>query len=97
MLKGENYCITQENIIFHELIGLVAKVTKSSDHSRRGIVGRVIDETRNVLVLEVGAEEKWVPKEECEFEFIIGNETAKVDGKKIAYRPEQRVKLQRGN
>ncbi len=97
MLKGANYCITQENIAMHELIGLQAKVCSSTDSARRGIAGKVVDETKNTLIIEQNGAEKKVPKGECVFEFELGDEKVEVDGKRIAYRPEQRAKLARGN
>lgn len=97
MLKGEHYCITRENIISHELIGLDVRVFRSTEKGREGMGGKVVDETKNVLVVERDGGEKRIPKSECKFEFAIGDEKVVVDGKKIAYRPEQRVKIARGN
>jgi len=93
MLKTEHYCITPENILSHEIIGLEAKVSKSSDENKAGLEGKVVDETMNTLIIESDGVEKIVPKQESEFEFKLGKETAKVDGKKILYKPEQRVKV----
>jgi len=92
MLKGENYCITQENIMAHEMIGLNVRVAKSSDPKRIGIAGKVVDETRNVFVVEKNGNEMILPKNECEFEFDLAGERVIVDGKMIVYRPEQRLK-----
>lgn len=91
MLKGKNYCITKGNIMAHEMIGLEAKVVKSSD-STRLVQGLVVDETRNTFVFECNGSEKVVPKSECDFEFAIGDEKAIVHGGDILYAPEQRVK-----
>ena len=43
-------------IIYHELIGLDAKVVDSTNPSVVGIRGRVVDETRNTLGLESSAQ-----------------------------------------
>jgi len=91
-LKGKNYCITGDNICSHELIGLGVRVIESTDAERIGLGGKVVDETRNLLVIEKDGKEKMVPKGECVFEFMIGDEKARVEGKKIVARPEQRVK-----
>jgi len=93
MLKTEHYCITPENIFGHELIGLETRVSRSSDTSRENLKGIVVDETKNTLVIESKGIEKIVPKNEAEFEFKLGKEKVKVDGKKILYKPEQRVKV----
>ncbi|MEK6958200.1 MAG: ribonuclease P protein component 1 [archaeon] len=92
MLKGENYCITAENIRAHEMIGLNAKVIGSAERSRIGLSGKIVDETRNTFVIESHGVEKIVPKAEAVFEFELGKEKVKVDGKDILYRPEARTK-----
>ncbi|MCH7902134.1 ribonuclease P protein component 1 [archaeon] len=93
MLKTEQYCISAENILSHELIGLEVSVSESTDENRKGIKGKVIDETKNVMVIESDGIEKVVPKKESEFEFTLGKEKVKVKGDKILYTPEQRVKV----
>jgi len=52
MLETENYCITPQNILAHELIGLDVIVKDSTDESRIGLKGKVVDETKNVLKIE---------------------------------------------
>ena len=91
MLKGEGYCISAENILSHEMIGLNVKV-QSNDMNKNTIKGLVVDETKNTFVVETNSGEKIVPKNECVFGFQLGKDVAMVDGKKILYRPEQRLK-----
>ncbi len=74
------------------MIGLNLRVAKSTDRQRIGAQGKVVDETKNVFVVENAGAEMVLPKNECDFEFDIGNELVLVDGKKIVYRPEQRLK-----
>jgi len=88
MIKTDNYKIDAKNLAYHELIGLAVRVAKSSSTERVGIKGRVVDETKNTLVLDNG---KVLPKTECVFEFDI-NENVLLDGKTIMKRPEDRVK-----
>jgi len=92
MITSENYCITPENLRAHELIGLNAKVQNSTDPSRKGISGLVIDETRNTIVIETKDGAKKIPKAEAEFVFRLGNENAELSGKDILSRPEDRIK-----
>ena len=92
MLKTRHYCITPENAAVHELIGLECTVAKSTDKGRAGLKGKVVDETRNTLVVESEGDEKIVPKNEAEFEFIVGDEKARIKGMAIMFRPEQRTK-----
>src|SRR3989338_1316437 len=92
MLKSEKYCITQANIMAHEMIGLNVRVLQSTDKSRMGASGKVIDETKNVFVIESNGAQMILPKAECGFEFDLNGEKVMVDGKKICYRPELRIK-----
>lgn len=99
MLKNENYCITKENLMVHEMIGLKAVVAGSSDKGREKMNGKIIDETKNTFTLETAKGMKIVPKAEAVFEFYLGDEKVVVDGKKLVYRPEDRIKagIRRGN
>ncbi|MBI4045091.1 MAG: ribonuclease P protein subunit [Candidatus Diapherotrites archaeon] len=93
MLKGKHYEITKKNIFGHEIVGLEAEVIESSDKNKKGMKGIVVDESKNVLTIEAGSQEKKVPKKEAVFEFALGSEKARVDGKKIMFRPQDRVKI----
>lgn len=86
--------ITAENLVMHELIGLVVRVSKSSDPGKKGISGTVIDETRNTLVVECAKKERRVlPKAECTFRFTLpGGKLVEVEGRAIIARPEDRTK-----
>ena len=95
MLKSEHYRITGANVTAHELVGLGVKVVESTDPSRTGIAGKIVDETRNTLVVETREGEKCVPKRECCFEFLLGSEKAVVEGKDIEEKPENRIKYWR--
>ncbi|MBN1940609.1 MAG: ribonuclease P protein component 1 [Candidatus Diapherotrites archaeon] len=92
MLKTDDYCISKENIAAHELIGLGVNIKESTDNSRIGIHGKVIDETKNLLLIETRRGLKKIPKKECVFEFELGKEKTPVDGKKIVEKPENRIK-----
>ena len=85
--------INEKNLVRHELIGLVAEVIKSSNKQVEGMKGRVVDERRNTLTLEIGGREKVLPKEENSFLFLLpsGREVS-VDGKVLVGRPEDRIK-----
>lgn len=87
--------ITAENLVMHELIGLVVRVSKSSDPGKKGISGTVIDETKNTLVVECAKKKgrRVLPKAECTFRFTLpGGELVEVDGRAIIARPEDRTK-----
>lgn len=82
---------TPENLPRHELIGLDAEVVESTDPSRTGIDGRVVDETQNTLLIETSEGEKTVPKEESVFRFRLEDLKVRVNGKLLSGRPEERI------
>lgn len=80
-------------IIRHELIGLTAKVSKSTNDSMCGLKGTVIDETKNMLTLSDGVRRIMIPKDETTFKFTLKDgTTVQVDGYRLLGRPEMRLK-----
>lgn len=85
--------ITPYNIVRHELIGLEVKVSASSNSYLKGISGIVVDETKNMLILEgVDGRLRRIPKSCCKFRFKLPTGIiVEVDGRLIVGRPEDRV------
>jgi ribonuclease P protein subunit POP4 len=84
---------TPENLVRHELIGLKAKVVESSNPKNIGVAGRVVDETRNMLIIEkADGKEARLVKEQNVFSFELGQTRVRVDGKILVARPEDRIK-----
>lgn len=82
-------------IVQSELIGLKAKVVKSSNPSYVGISGVVVDETRNTLVIRQDNRDRVVVKDQAVFQFTLSDGTVmEVEGSVILGRPEDRVKKQ---
>ena len=80
-------------IVQREFIGLNAKVVRSPNPNYIGIKGKVIDETRNTLVILHKNQKKTVIKEAAVFHFTMPDGTiVEIDGKVIVGRPENRVK-----
>jgi len=76
-----------------ELIGLNAKVVKSSHPNYVGIGGRVINETHNTIVITHGKKNKTIVKNTAVFQFTMLNGTiVEINGKAIVGRPEDRIK-----
>ena len=82
------------NLRKHELIGLQVRVVRATDPGQRDLSGRVVDETRNMLVVEVGGVDKRIPKQGSRFRFDIQG-GLEVEGDEIRFRPEDRVKKAR--
>ena len=45
--------LSPQNLIHHELIGLEAEVIYSTNNTQIGIKGKVIDETKNTMKIEM--------------------------------------------
>jgi len=85
--------ITAKNILRHELIGLDIEVVRDRNPSNVSIRGRVIDESRNTLLIQQGKKEKRVAKQTAVFRFKLPDSTAvEVEGPALVGRPEDRVK-----
>lgn len=93
--------ITPSNLIYHELIGLVTEVVDSTNPDMLDIRGKVVDETRNTLIVETEiGREKMVPKANNTFVFQLPVRSAgkyaikhvKVNGTLLLSQPENRIK-----
>ena len=71
-----------------ELIGECVEVSYHTDPSLCGISGTVVDETREMLVIKSNGTKKIISKRPAKFVFKDGE----LVGKKIAYRPQDRIK-----
>jgi len=85
--------ITRRNVIQHELIGLEANVIKSTHPGYVGIRGRIIDETKNTIVILDDDRKKRVQKSVVVLHLRLPEGSViEVDGKQIVGRPVSRVK-----
>lgn len=93
--------ISPSNLIYHELIGLVTEVVGSTNPTFIDIRGKVVDETRNTLIVETeGDREKMVPKADATFVFQLPVRSAdkctikhvKVNGTLLLSQPENRIR-----
>jgi ribonuclease P protein subunit POP4 len=76
-----------------ELIGLEARVTMSSSRALVGMRGKIIDETKNILVLRTAGGDKKIPKITSAFLITLPNgKEVKVNGTQILGRPEDRIR-----
>ncbi len=83
-------------ILQHEFIGLDAKVVRSTHPDYVGITGKVIDETRNTLVIRQKNKDKVVVKNTAVFHFTLPDGTiVEIEGNAIVGRPEDRLKKRR--
>ena len=80
-----------KKIVLSELIGLRAKVVECLDKKQEGVEGTVIDETKNMLILETKNGIKKVIKKTAVFKFYVGNKSFTVRGEEILFRPQERT------
>ena len=85
--------ITPENILRHELIGLEVKIADSCNRQIMGMKGKVIDETRNTLIVADEKNKRTIPKDVAVFQFRLHDEiVVEINGVKLVGRPENRLK-----
>jgi ribonuclease P protein subunit POP4 len=85
--------ITPQNILRHELVGLDVKVSRAKNQSMRGLKGKIVDETRNMLTLTDRGKKLMIPKDVVTFRFKLKDGTVvDVDGVRLVARPENRLK-----
>lgn len=86
--------ISPRNVLRHELIGLDVLVAGAANPAQRGLCGRIVDETRNLLVIETPRGTKRVPKMHSVFRLTLpGRELVEIDGSVLALAPEKRINL----
>jgi ribonuclease P protein subunit POP4 len=84
--------ISPRNILRHELIGLEVLVTGASNPALRGLSGRIIDETRNTLVIRCDHGTKRVQKDGTRFRLTLPDGVlVEIDGSALVMAPEKRI------
>lgn len=80
--------------MYSTFIGITAEVINSHSQNLIGAKGKIVDETKNLIVIEnEKGEEKKLQKRACTFRFYLEDGSKfDVDGKEIMFRPEDRAK-----
>ena len=76
----------------YELIGLHVDITDCSDPNWKGQSGLIVNETKNTFLIEINDQQKMIAKKTATFEFNFDGKKITIDGSKIMYRPEDRIK-----
>jgi len=92
MKAKSKFTDNERRIIMGELIGEEITVKRSSQRNLVGMRGRIIDETLKMLTIDRGEKEIRIPKKDCVFEFRVSGKSVEIDGRKLMYRPEDRIK-----
>ena len=86
--------ISSRNVLRHELIGLDVLVSGAANPLQKGLSGRIIDETRNLLVIETLKGMKRVQKAHSVFRVSLpGRVLVEIDGSVLVLAPEKRINL----
>ena len=86
--------ITPQNILRHELIGLDVLVSGATNPRHRGLSGYIIDETKNLLIIETSLGVKRIPKMYSRFQLHLpGSGLVEIDGSVMVLAPEKRINL----
>ena len=75
-----------------EFIGLEVEVIGTSHPGFQDLRGRVVDESRNTLIIERDGRELRIPKPGNEFQFTFQGDKIAIKGDEIRHRPEDRIK-----
>ena len=86
--------ISPKYLIYHDLIGFEVFLrhkskSKESEFQKKGTI---VDETRNLVIIQNENKIKKYIKKDYIFRFILKNELLEVDGSKIVGKPENRLR-----
>jgi ribonuclease P protein subunit POP4 len=86
--------IAPRDLLVHELIGRDVLVAAASNPLHRGVSGRIVDETKNMLAIETTGGIKRVPKRHSIFRLhLTDSRFVEIDGSALALAPEKRISL----
>ena len=86
--------ISPQNVLRHELIGLDVLVSGATNPLHKGLSGHIIDETKNLLIIETLNGVKRIPKMHSRFRLHLpGSGLVEIDGSVMVLAPEKRINL----
>ena len=89
-MRGNN--MNEKDLSRDEFIGKNVKILECKDPTWKGINGIILDETKNTFLIKTTQGKKMIAKKTATFEFEYNGKKITIDGAKIAYRPEDRIK-----
>lgn len=81
-----------KNIPNYELIGLSVEISESKNNTYKGIKGKIIDETKQCIIIISNKKRKKIMKKNSTFRIEMGGKSLEVDGSLLIGRPEDRLK-----
>ena len=79
-------------MIRHELIGSEIRIISSLNPSLKNLKGKVIDETKNMMIIETDKGIKKIIKNQIKMELKINGKTMELDGKDLVRRPVESIR-----
>ncbi len=90
--------ILPSNILRHEFIGLFTDVLSAPNPTHKGISGTIIDETRQMFLINSEDKRRMVPKRYAIFQVKLPDgRKVEVSGSALVMSPEKRVNLRLKN
>lgn len=83
--------ITEENLVIHELIGLNANISDSTNPQLVNTQGKIMDETKSMLILNTRNGFKMIPKKFNTWKFYVHEQEVTLNGSLIAKRSYDRL------
>lgn len=81
-----------KDITRHELIGLNVEIIESKNKSLVGLKGKIIDETKSLLLIQSDTGVKKVLKDQVTMSIQIKDKKVQLEGKLLVGKPEDRLK-----
>jgi len=81
-----------KDITRHELIGLNVEIVESKNKSLIGLKGKIIDETKSLLLIQSDKGVKKVLKDQVTINIQMKDKKVQLEGKLLVGKPEDRLK-----
>ena len=81
-----------KDVLKEEFIGETMEVVEADNETLVGLQGEIVDETKNTFKIQTKDGLKNVLKDQIKFTITKNNKKIKIDGKKIHFRSEERIK-----
>jgi len=87
--------MNENDIVKDELIGKRVRIKESRDPSLVHKSGTILDETMNTFLIEIEHKQKRIAKHIATFEFEFEGKKFLINGSRLRFRPEDRIKKAR--
>ncbi len=82
----------EKTLAKEELIGLQVTIKDCADPTWKDKSGCIVDETKHTFLIEVDNKHRRIAKNIAAFEFEYDKKKIRLQGSKLTYRPEDRIK-----